>query len=86
MQMPETRNPAARRDDLATRVKSIRHRTHQHLTPRKLPTLLSGWADFVDEIVLTLSEGQNISLAGRRCLAHAADRMREAAEVLRACS
>ncbi len=81
MQMQEMRNPAARRD-LATHAKSIRHRTEQHHTPRKLPTLLCNWADFIDEVVLTLSEGRAVSLAGRRCLSHAADRMREAAEVL----
>lgn len=83
MHMPEARNLAARRD-LAT-LKSIRRRT-QHLTPRNLPLLLSGWADFVDEVALALSEGQNVLLAERRGLAHAADRMREPAEVLRACS
>jgi hypothetical protein len=51
----------------------------------KLPSLsaiLRTWADFIDEAVCALSRGESISISGKRCLNHAADRMREAAEVL----
>jgi hypothetical protein len=47
-----------------------------------LSAILRTWADFIDETVCVLSRGESISISGKRCLTHAADRMREAAEVL----
>jgi hypothetical protein len=49
---------------------------------RSLSVILRTWADFIEEAVCVLSRGESISISGKRCLIHAADRMREAAEVL----
>jgi hypothetical protein len=56
---------------------------HAKDTAPPLAALLRSWAGFLDQTAMTLSSGARVSLAGRRCLVHIGDRLREAAEVLR---